>query len=70
MVKHVFNPILERFSFPDTQKRFVIGFYINGLMAIVAEWLKSDCNEPPQEIAEIIKKCIKPRFTEITEFEV
>lgn len=59
MLTSVFNPILDRFGVPESQKRFIMEFYINGLMAIVAEWLKTDCKESPQEIVEIIQKCVK-----------
>lgn len=59
MFTYVFNPILDCFGVSESQRRFIMGFYINGLMAIVAEWLKTDCKESPQEIVEIIQKCVK-----------
>lgn len=59
MFTYVFNPILDCFGVSESQRRFIMGFYINGLMAIVAEWLKTDCRESPQEIVEIIQKCVK-----------
>ena len=33
-------------------------FYINGVRAIVFEWLKNDCKESAEEIFSIIEKCI------------
>lgn len=33
-------------------------YYLNGLNAIVSEWLKDDCSRPIKEISEIISNCI------------
>lgn len=57
----VFDPILERFNAPEEQRRFVMSFYVNGLMAIVTEWLRTDCKETPSEIMEIMQNCVKRR---------
>lgn len=59
MVKYVCNPILDRFGLLETQKRYVLEFYINGLMAIINQWVKTGCVEPPEEIISIIQKCMK-----------
>ena len=58
MFQNVFSPVLDRFNYPDEQKRFVIGYYVGGIMSIVGEWLKTDCKIDTQEIIEIIQKCI------------
>lgn len=59
MVKYVCNPILDRFGLLENQKKYVLEFYINGLIAIIVQWLKTDCVEPPEEIISIIQKCMK-----------
>ncbi len=56
--RHIFVPILERFSVPSANHGYIMSFYINGLMAIINEWLKNDCNEPVEHIISIIKICI------------
>lgn len=63
LAQSVLFPVLGRFSYPEPEKRFVIGFYVNGLMAIVSEWLRSDCAESPQEIIRIMHKCVHPLGT-------
>ena len=33
-------------------------FYLNGLNAIILEWLKNNCNKSIEEISQIIYECI------------
>lgn len=60
MFVHIFEPILERFCVPEAEKRYILSFYINGIMGIVTEWLKKDCAEPIEGITGLIMKCIFP----------
>lgn len=52
MFKHIFEPVLARFNIPDGERAYVIKFYLNGIFAIVTEWLDNGCRE---DIASIIK---------------
>ena len=45
MMRHVFLPILERFQVPEADREYMVAFYISGLMAILSEWLKQDCED-------------------------
>ena len=40
--QYVFTPILNRFCVPDANRKYIMAFYISGLMAIVKEWLRDD----------------------------
>lgn len=55
---HIFAPILERFNVPSADHNFIMSFYINGLVAIINEWLKGDCKEPVEHIISVIQICI------------
>ena len=58
MFKNIFNPILDRFNYPPNDRQYVMMYYLNGINAIVNEWLKNDCNKPIKEISKIISVCI------------
>lgn len=58
MFKFIFNPILERFSFPEKDREYVLKFYLTGITAIVMEWLKKDCKDSIEEISRIIIQCV------------
>ncbi len=58
MFRNIFDPILERFHYPTAHRRYVMMYYLNGITAIITEWLKDGCEMPIQEIASIIQECI------------
>ena len=60
MFRYVFAPILERYHVPGPDRNYMMAFYIRGVTAIVAEWLKNDCTEPVGQIVGIIQRCIPP----------
>lgn len=59
MFSHVFTPILDRYGVPQKDRRYIMAFYIQGLMAIIMEWLRSDCAEPVAYIVDMIQGCVK-----------
>ncbi|MBQ7005204.1 MAG: TetR/AcrR family transcriptional regulator [Clostridia bacterium] len=58
MFKSIFNPIMDRFNYPAEDRQYVIMYYLNGINAIVNEWLKNDCKKPIGDISRIITVCI------------
>lgn len=58
MFRYIFNPILERFRFPENERRYVMKFYLTGITAIVFEWISKGCEESIEDIGRIIWKCI------------
>ena len=58
MFENIFDPILERFCYSPDMRQYVMMYYLNGIHAIVVEWLKNSCDKPIGEVAEIISVCI------------
>lgn len=56
MFVYIFNPILERFNVPENERKYVMAFYIEGIIAIIKEWLKSDCKESVEDMIKIIQR--------------
>ena len=54
----VFNPILDRFHYPRDEQHYVMMFYLNGITAIITEWLKDGCHKSMEDISSIIHDCI------------
>lgn len=59
---NIFNPILDKLNQPEIEKKYLIAFYIKGVMAIVTIWLENDCKESIEDIISIIEKCSNPRL--------
>ena len=55
---NIFNPILNRFRYPEGERKYVMAFYLNGINSIITEWIKDDCAKPEEEIIKIINDCI------------
>ncbi|MBQ2943708.1 MAG: TetR/AcrR family transcriptional regulator [Ruminococcus sp.] len=58
MYESIFNPILKRFNYPDEDRKYVMMYYLNGIMAIINEWLNDDCKKSIKDISRIITICI------------
>lgn len=58
---NVFNPILDRFHYPRDEQNYVMMFYLNGITAVITEWLKDGCQKSIEEISAIIHICIYGR---------
>ncbi|BFJ86422.1 TetR/AcrR family transcriptional regulator C-terminal domain-containing protein [Ruthenibacterium sp. CLA-JM-H11] len=56
--KHILGPILERFQIPAAHRPYYIAYYIEGIIAIVKEWLRQGCADDPEILADIIEKCV------------
>ena len=58
MFRHVFLPILERYKVPEQDRSYMMEFYIHGLMAVIAEWLKNDCEDTIEHVIAVMQKCV------------
>ncbi len=58
--KFVLEPILKKFEVPNHFQKYYIAYYIEGLIAIVKEWLKNDCQDAVETIATIMEECVRP----------
>lgn len=58
--KHIVEPILKRFHVPDIYWRYYIAYYIDGIMAIIKEWLETDCKDSVEMVAAVIEECVRP----------
>lgn len=59
--QRIFGPILERFEIPLTHRPYYIAYYVEGIVAIIKEWLRQDCADEVEMIAHIIESCVRPR---------
>lgn len=58
--QHILGPILERFHIPAAHRPYYIAYYVEGIIAIVKEWLRQDCKDDVDMIAQIIQVCVRP----------
>ena len=58
--QHILGPILERFEIPAAHRPYYIAYYVEGIIAIVKEWLRRDCIDEVESISDIIENCVRP----------
>lgn len=61
MFDNIFAPILDRFQYPGEEQNYVMMFYLNGITAIIMEWVKDGCQKSDEDISDIIRHCIYGR---------
>lgn len=59
--KQILGPILQRFSVPSAHQPYYMAYYIEGIFAIIKEWLYQNCTEEVETIAAIIENCVRPK---------
>ena len=59
--QHILGPVLERFEIPTAHRPYYMCYYVEGIIAIVKEWLRQDCSDEVEMIADIIESCVRPK---------
>lgn len=57
LFEHIFVPDMERFHVPAASQKYMVSFFIYGIIGIVREWLKTDCADPIEQIVAVIMQC-------------
>lgn len=56
MYTHVLNPIMERFSVSEKEKKYLLSFYMNGILAVIKTWISGNCEDDIDYIVKIISE--------------
>ncbi|MGO5097083.1 TetR/AcrR family transcriptional regulator [Agathobaculum sp. LCP25S3_E8] len=59
--QRILSPILERFEIPANHCPYYIAYYVEGIAAIIKEWLQQDCADKVEMIDDIIESCVRPK---------
>lgn len=58
--ENIFFPIFRRFNIQENQNRFFSAYFVNGIYAIINEWISGGCEEDISMICDTIIKCVRP----------
>ncbi len=58
MFRYIFEPILERCGVPKEKRRYYMSFYLNGIAAVIEEWLQTDCTDSVEDMVKMIEYCV------------
>lgn len=57
--KELIVKIFDKFSVSEEYRRYLFDYFVAGIQAMIARWLKNDCDLEVQELANLIKKLVK-----------
>ena len=60
LLQHVITPILDRYGVPEQDRAYLMAFYIQGLMAIITQWLRDGCKNSIEHIVAVMQRCVVP----------
>ncbi len=60
MYDSIFNPILSRYNVSERDKKYTLGFFVNGTWAVIMAWIQDDCKDEISHIAELIIGFVQP----------
>lgn len=60
--KHIFQPIFSRFGVDEKTGYYMISYYLNGVTAIINEWIKGGCVDKISYIERIVMDCVRPKL--------
>lgn len=60
--KKIFKPIFSKFGIDEKTEQYMIIYYLNGITAIINEWIKNDCKDDIKYIEKIIIDCVRPHL--------
>lgn len=58
MYREIYSPVMDKFNVEEKEKRYIIQFYLNGIHALIVEWIRGDCADDIEFVADLIAKCI------------
>ena len=59
----IFKPIFLRFGIDEKTEHYMIAYYLNGITAIINEWIKNGCKDEIEYIEKIIINCVRPHLS-------
>ncbi len=54
----IINPVLKRLIPNEDERKYIFAFYVEGVMAIVKEWIKNGCDKDIEYISNLIVGCV------------
>ena len=57
--RYILTPILNRYKVPAEDQNYILQFHIRGIMAVINEWLKTDCADSIEHVISVIQTCVK-----------
>lgn len=61
MYADILFPVMKRFGLEDHEIKYRLAFYLQGMFAVICEWIKGGCREPVGTMADLLIRCVFPK---------
>lgn len=58
LYRHVFEPILNKFGIKEEDKKYVLDYYLSGLMAVIRRWANKGCVDSIEHISSLMEELV------------
>lgn len=58
MFDHIVKPIMERFSIPKEDMKYIYSYFVNGINALIGVWIQNGFKESIEHISQLIVNMI------------
>ncbi len=56
------SPIMEIYGLPEWERAYVASYYLNGIVALVGNWVGGGCKEETEQISSLILQLVYPKW--------
>lgn len=57
----IIEPVLKRFKISDPLREYYTVYYLEGIAAIIREWLNGNCSDSIETMISVIEACVRPQ---------
>lgn len=65
--EYILKPVFQKFGIDEKAQRYMTAYYINGVNAVLQEWIRGGCKDETDRIEKIIIDCVRPSLREFYE---
>lgn len=58
LYKYVIDPVMDKYGVPRDKRVYYNTFFLNGMLAVIKEWVRQDCKDSPEEVSDIIESLV------------
>lgn len=60
-VYNAITVVYDKFDIPEKSRKYMMMFYLEGMNAIVKEWIRNNCDDSIEELIKIIEECVRAK---------
>ncbi len=59
LFENIIDPIMEKYHIPEKERKYLVAFYIEGIIAIVKVWIRDNCEDSIEYMVDLIQSQVQ-----------